>query len=96
LAGVLQKSTEVMKAMNNLMKLPQLSQTLTTMAREMEKAGLIEEMVEDALDNEDIEDDVEEEVNKVHHTTTHTHTLHHTSTNTTIRYRRYYVERVYD
>jgi charged multivesicular body protein 3 len=66
LAGVLQKSTEVMKAMNSLMKLSQLNQTMTAMAREMEKAGLIEEMVDEALDDEeDIDEDVEEEVNKV-------------------------------
>lgn len=68
-----------MKAMNSLMKLSQMSQTMTAMAKEMEKAGLIEEMMDDVLDeDEDIDEDVEEEVNKVkhfHHTITLSHTI---------------------
>jgi hypothetical protein len=36
-AGVMQKSTQIMGAMNNLIRLPQLNQVMMTMAREMEK-----------------------------------------------------------
>jgi charged multivesicular body protein 3 len=52
LAGVMQKSSVVMAAMNNLVKLPQLNQIMVSMAREMEKAGLIEEIMDDVLDND--------------------------------------------
>jgi charged multivesicular body protein 3 len=48
LAGAIKKSADVMRMMNNLIKLPQLNQTMMVMAREMEKAGLIEEMIDGA------------------------------------------------
>lgn len=35
------------------------------MAREMEKAGLIEEVMDDVLDQDDVEEEAEDEVNKV-------------------------------
>jgi hypothetical protein len=37
LAGVLQKSTAVMAAMNQLIRLPQLNKIMMAMSREMEK-----------------------------------------------------------
>lgn len=49
LAGAIKKSADVMRMMNNLIKLPQLNQTMMVMAREMEKAGLIEEMIDGTL-----------------------------------------------
>ncbi|KAI9199475.1 Snf7-domain-containing protein [Polychytrium aggregatum] len=67
LAGSLQKSTEVMKLMNRLIKLPELSKDMQQLQMEMTKAGVIEEMLDDTLemDEEEIEDEAEEEVNKV-------------------------------
>ncbi|THV08494.1 vacuolar sorting protein VPS24 [Dendrothele bispora CBS 962.96] len=66
--GSLQKSTEIMKLSNSLIKLPQISQTMREMSMEMTKAGIMEEMLEDTLDMEDdeeLEEEADEEVNKV-------------------------------
>jgi len=66
IAGVMQKSTQIMSAMNNLIKLPQLNQVMMAMGREMEKAGLIEDMMGDIVaDDDDIEEAADEEVDKV-------------------------------
>ncbi|PVU93624.1 hypothetical protein BB559_003222 [Furculomyces boomerangus] len=67
-AGTLQKSTHVMKVVNNLVKIPELHVSVQEMSKEMMKAGIIEEMTMDAmesLDESDIEDEVNEEVEKV-------------------------------
>lgn len=66
-AGCMQKSSEVLASMNKLIKIPELSQACQAMAREMEKAGLIEEMVGDAMDSVDNtdEEEVDTEVQKV-------------------------------
>nr|ACU20533.1 unknown [Glycine max] len=67
--GHLSKSAEVMKLVNNLMKAPEMAVTMQEFSKEMTKAGVIEEIVNDAvdsaLDSEDIEDEKEEEVDKV-------------------------------
>ncbi|KAM1040465.1 hypothetical protein TB2_029308 [Malus domestica] len=67
--GHLSKSSEVMKLVNNLMKAPEVAVTMQEFSKEMTKAGVIEEMVNDsldtALDSEDIEEEIEEEVDKV-------------------------------
>jgi len=66
--GHLAKSTQVMSAMNNLVKVGDIRETMQGMQREMMKAGIIEEMVDDAmeaLDDEDDEDAADEEVEKV-------------------------------
>ncbi|KDP43979.1 hypothetical protein JCGZ_05446 [Jatropha curcas] len=67
--GHLSKSAEVMKLVNNLMKAPEVAATMMEFSKEMTKAGVIEEFVNDALDNaldsEDIEEEIEEEVDKV-------------------------------
>jgi charged multivesicular body protein 3 len=66
-AGCMQKSAEVLHNMNNLIKIPELSQACREMAREMEKAGLIEELIGDAMDSVDTtdEDEVNVEVERV-------------------------------
>ncbi len=54
--------------MNDLVKLPQFGATMRVMAREMEKAGVIEEMMNDTLDDMDPEgtdEAADEEVEKV-------------------------------
>jgi len=64
----LAQSTQVMKAMNNLVRLPELNATMMAMAREMEKTGLIEEMTEEAfemIEPEDIEEAANEEIDTV-------------------------------
>lgn len=68
-AGTLQRSGEVMKVVNEMMKLPELRQNMMEMSREMARAGLIDEMMNEALDDalgdEDLEEETEEEVEKV-------------------------------
>ncbi|KAI1795218.1 vacuolar sorting protein Vps24 [Ganoderma leucocontextum] len=66
--GALQKSTEIMKLSNTLMKLPQISQTMREMSMEMTKAGIMEEMLEDTLqmeDDEELEEEADAEIDKV-------------------------------
>jgi division protein CdvB (Snf7/Vps24/ESCRT-III family) len=50
-AGSISKSGEVMKSMNDLMQIDKLQAGMRDLAKEMTKAGLIEEMVDDAMDN---------------------------------------------
>nr|XP_042896997.1 charged multivesicular body protein 3 isoform X2 [Parasteatoda tepidariorum] len=68
-AGSIEKSTEVMKSMQNLLKLPEISKTMQEMSKEMMKAGIIEEMMEDTFegldDSEEIEEEAQEEIDKV-------------------------------
>ncbi|CEP15313.1 hypothetical protein [Parasitella parasitica] len=68
LAGSIQKSAEVMKMVNQLARLPEISKNMQQMSMEMTKAGIIEEMIGDTMDmmdDEDIEEAADEEVNKV-------------------------------
>ncbi|KAI9025895.1 Snf7-domain-containing protein [Phycomyces nitens] len=67
-AGSLQKSGEVMKLVNQLVRLPEIAQSMQQMSMEMTKAGIMEEMIEDTMemmDDDDIEEEAEEEVNNV-------------------------------
>eukprot|EP00730_Choanoeca_flexa_P003632 TRINITY_DN11461_c0_g1_i1.p2 TRINITY_DN11461_c0_g1~~TRINITY_DN11461_c0_g1_i1.p2 ORF type:complete len:211 (+),score=58.62 TRINITY_DN11461_c0_g1_i1:1997-2629(+) len=68
-AGALSKSTEVMELMSSLIRLPEIRQTMMQMSREMTKAGLIEEMMDDTfesvMDDSDVEEEAQEEVDKV-------------------------------
>ena len=67
-AGCMKKSGEVMAVMNKLVKLPELQKTMMNMQREMERAGLVDEMIQDSMDmmdGDDIEDDTAVEVDKV-------------------------------
>ncbi|KAI4526546.1 Snf7-domain-containing protein [Schizophyllum commune Tattone D] len=66
--GTLQKSTEIMKASNSLVRLPQISQSMREMSMEMTKAGIMEEMMDDVMDmeeDEELEEEADEEVDKV-------------------------------
>lgn len=60
LAGSIQSSTEVMKTMSGLMKIPEMQRTMTEMSKQMMKMGIIEEMMEDSIDS--VLDDVDEGV----------------------------------
>ncbi|XP_039287599.1 charged multivesicular body protein 3 [Nilaparvata lugens] len=68
-AGSLQKSTEVMQAMQRLIKVPEVAATMREMSKEMMRAGIIEEMLEDTMssieDPEEMEEEAQEEVDKV-------------------------------
>lgn len=68
-AGTLQKSNDVMKIVNDAIKLPEMQKTMMEMSREMSRAGLIDEMMNDALDsaldNEDLEEETDAEVERV-------------------------------
>jgi len=60
-AGAMQKSADVMKSVQSLMKVHEISGVMQEMAREMMKAGIIEEMLEEVMDNDVMEDELEEE-----------------------------------
>jgi division protein CdvB (Snf7/Vps24/ESCRT-III family) len=45
------KSTAIMKSMNALIRVPELSSTMRKMGEEMAKAGIIEEMMGEAMDS---------------------------------------------
>ncbi|XP_015513998.1 charged multivesicular body protein 3 [Neodiprion pinetum] len=68
-AGSLSKSTEVMQAMQSLIKVPEVAATMREMSKEMMKAGIIEEMLDETMDSvedsEEMEDEAQEEVDKV-------------------------------
>lgn len=68
-AGALEKSTEVMTAMQNLVKLPEIANVMREMSKEMMKAGIIEEMLDETMESvdesEDLEEEVQAEVDKV-------------------------------
>jgi len=65
--GSIKASTSIMKDVNTLVRLPELTGTMRELSMELVKAGIMEEMIEDSLpDGElDMNDEVEEEVDKV-------------------------------
>ncbi|CAJ1038113.1 Snf7, putative [Leishmania shawi] len=69
MSGSLKKSGEIMKEMNNLVKVKGIQQSMMAMGKEMAKAGLIEEIMNDTIDealDDNISDtELEDEVNKV-------------------------------
>lgn len=68
-AGSVSKSTEVMQAMQSLVRVPEVAATMREMSKEMMKAGIIEEMLDETMDSiedsEDMEDEADEEVDKI-------------------------------
>lgn len=67
--GSIKNSTGIMKDVNTLVKLPEISGTMRELSQELVKAGIIEEMVSDSLpDQEALEgedEEAESEVDKV-------------------------------
>lgn len=63
LKGSMQKSTDIMKDMNQLIKLPQIGKVVQDLSRELTKSGVIDEMMSDMLDFdvEEVEDEEESE-----------------------------------
>lgn len=66
-AGCLSKSTEIMHAMGALVKLPELQESMMSMAKEMEKAGLVDEIVQETFEmaEPDIDIEADKEVSKI-------------------------------
>jgi charged multivesicular body protein 3 len=70
LEGSMKSSTGLMKEVNQLVKLPELMGDMTELGKELMRAGIIDEMVTDTLDNLDeaefLEDsEAEQEVNTI-------------------------------
>lgn len=67
--GSIRASTGIMKDVNTLVRLPELTGTMRELSQELVRAGIIEEMVGDVIDNdallEDDLDEAEAEVDKV-------------------------------
>eukprot|EP01084_Bolivina_argentea_P104159 186533_1 len=67
-AGCMESSSEVMSAMNEAIKIPELQKSLLELGREMERAGLVEEIVADGLDAMEepgIEEEADQQVEQV-------------------------------
>jgi len=74
MAGHLQKSAEIMRMMNTLVKVPEVGAVMQAMSKEMMKAGIIEEMIDDTMnadEDEELEGEAEAEVDKVMFEITH-------------------------
>lgn len=58
-----------MQAMQTLVRVPEVAQTMRDMSKEMMKAGIIEEMLDETMDSledeEEMEDAAQEEIDKV-------------------------------
>jgi len=67
--GAMQTSTEVMQSMQALVRLPEIQKTMQELSREMMKAGILEEMVEDTMEGlegeEEVEEAAQEEIDKI-------------------------------
>lgn len=67
--GSLKKSTGIMKDVNTLVRLPELTSTMHQLSAELVRAGIIEEMVDDAIPNDELlegeEAEADAEVDKV-------------------------------
>ena len=67
--GSLKASTGIMKDVNSLVKLPELTGRMRELSQELTKAGIIEEMVGDVLPDEELlegeDEEAETEVDKV-------------------------------
>lgn len=69
ISNSLEKSTDVMRSMQSLIKVGEVSQVMQEMSREMMRAGIIDEMLEETLEDtlggEELEEEANEEVDKV-------------------------------
>lgn len=67
--GSIKTSTGIMKDVNSLVRLPELTGTMRELSQELIKAGIIEEMISDSLPDsqllEDEDEEAEGEVDKV-------------------------------
>ena len=67
--GSLKSSTGIMKDVNSLVRLPELTGQMRELSQELMKAGIIEEMVSDVIPDEDLmegeDEEAETEIDKV-------------------------------
>ena len=67
--GSIKNSVGIMKDVNMLVKLPEIMGTMRELSQELVKAGIIEEMMEDSLPNNELlegeDEEAETEVDKV-------------------------------
>jgi len=67
--GSIRASTGIMKEVNSLVRLPELTGTMQELSQELVKAGIIEEMVADMMPGEDVlegeDEEAESEVDKI-------------------------------
>ena len=59
--GHFQKSNALMKSISSVIKVPEIMGTMREMSREMMKAGIIDEMITDAMDSAFGDEDLVEE-----------------------------------
>ena len=68
-SGALGQSAEVMKSMSALVKVPETQKAMMELSREMMKAGVIEEMMDDVMEplgeEEEMEEAAQEEIDKI-------------------------------
>ncbi|VDK47794.1 unnamed protein product [Anisakis simplex] len=68
MAGTLQHSTEVMKNMQELVKVPEIMAVMRDISKEMTRIGIIDEMIEETMESvepEELEEEAQEEVDKI-------------------------------
>lgn len=71
LSNQMADSAGLMREVNSLVKLPQLQSTMIELEKELMKAGIINEMIDDTTetvqqgDNEEMDEEVDEEINKI-------------------------------
>ena len=66
--GSMKASTGMMKDVNSLIRLPELTGTMRELSQELVKAGILEEMVDDTLQTgelDEMDDEAEDEVERV-------------------------------
>jgi len=67
--GSIKSSTGIMKDVNTLVRLPELTGTMRELSQELVKSGIIEEMVSDSMPDQELmegeDEEAEEEVDKV-------------------------------
>lgn len=67
--GSIKNSVGIMKDVNALVKLPELTSSMRELSQELVKAGIIEEMIGDSMPNQDLleaeDDEAEAEVDKI-------------------------------
>merc|ERR1719373_144477 len=64
----MKSSTEVMRQINKLVSIPETHEAMAAMQKEMMKAGLIEEMIDEGMEDMDgpeLEEEAQDEVDKV-------------------------------
>ncbi|XP_002130271.2 charged multivesicular body protein 3-like [Ciona intestinalis] len=68
-SGAFEKSSEVMKSMQELVKVGEVRESMMGLSKEMMKMGLVEEMMDDMMspldDSEEMEDAAQSEIDKV-------------------------------